>query len=330
MHVENWSNHIRRSGIRMWPAQLLILQFSVTRHWYFSSIDAAQHSFSPSWLLPLACATSVNSDKIKTLRMEKMLRQGSPTWSQVVTGGSFRSLRMDVNTDLNGASGFRKCETWISKILFDLFLPTCLFLMTSQLHLITHWRGCFSILCLFYNQTPNLLCRTVLCEVSLCVCLSVTTSMCLCGFGCVYQRLFSAWLDLSRCSSGLRCDVWWDCSLASTCHCAFTRADLGKRKGKKISRIPRFRARSSRSVFNLLTVKLISHPITQQLTPNWVLSFSYGWACTWIYCRCVEVLAPCDYLISKGIGVCVIWVNKYIHASWFQILRSESLVSRKL
>lgn len=34
------------------------------------------------------------------------------------------------------------------------------------------------------------------------------------------------------------------------------------------TRIPRLRARSSRSVFNLLTEGLISQPITQQLTPN--------------------------------------------------------------
>lgn len=72
--------------------------------------------------------------------------------------------------------------------------------------------------------------------------------------------------------------------------------------GKK-TRIPRLHARSSRSVFNLLTVKLISHPITQQLTPNWLLSLSYGWVCTWIYCRCAEVRASADYVISKSIRV---------------------------
>lgn len=70
-------------------------------------------------------------------------------------------------------------------------------------------------------------------------------------------------------------------------------------------RIPRFRARSSRSVFNLLTVELISHPITQQLPPNWLRSFSYGWVCTWIYCRCAKVWAHCDCVISKGKRVCV-------------------------
>lgn len=69
------------------------------------------------------------------------------------------------------------------------------------------------------------------------------------------------------------------------------------------TRVPRFHGRSSRSVFNLLTVKLISHPITQQLTPNWLLSSSYGWVCTWIYCRCAKVHVPCDYVISKSIAV---------------------------
>lgn len=102
----------------------------------------------------------------------------------------------------------------------------------------------------------------------------------------------------SRCSSGFRLGVWWNCSLGSTCHTAFTRAGLGR------NRILRFHARSSRSVFNLLTVKLISHPITQQLTPNWLLSFSHGWACTWIYCRCAKVHVHYDYVISKGKGVC--------------------------
>lgn len=68
------------------------------------------------------------------------------------------------------------------------------------------------------------------------------------------------------------------------------------------TRIPRLRARSSRSVFNLLTEGLISQPITQQLTPNWLLSFSYGWACTWIYCRCAKAHVHCDYVISNGKG----------------------------
>lgn len=68
------------------------------------------------------------------------------------------------------------------------------------------------------------------------------------------------------------------------------------------TRIPRLRARSSRSVFNLLTEGLISQPITQQLTPNWLLSFSYGWACAWIYCRCAKVHVHCDYVISDGKG----------------------------
>ena len=100
-----------------------------------------------------------------------------------------------------------------------------------------------------------------------CVCLAVTRCMRVCVF--VFIRVVACMcVELSRCSSGFRLELWWDCSLAPTCHSAFTRADM------EGTGIPRFHARSSRSVFNLLTVKLISHPITQQLTPNWLLSFS--------------------------------------------------------
>lgn len=126
--------------------------------------------------------------------------------------------------------------------------------------------------------------------------LTVTTSMPLCAslvlwvFACM-----SVCPDVHQ-DSGLRYD--------GTAHLLLPVTPLSQGRTWEETRISRFHARSSRSVFNLLTVKLISHPITQQLPPNWLLSFFYGWVCTWIYCRCAKVHAHCDFVISISIGVC--------------------------
>lgn len=54
--------------------------------------------------------------------------------------------------------------------------------------------------------------------------------------------------------------------------------------------------RSSRSIFNSPTLKLISHPITQQLPPNWLLS------CLWLCTGSAKVQLPRDYVICTSIG----------------------------